>query len=237
MKVIGLIGGMSWESSLQYYRMINEAVKKKLGGLHSAECVMYSVDFATIESLQHKGDWKKAAQILARASQNLEQAGAEFLILCTNTMHKVLPDIETEVNVPFIHIADATATRIKAHSMKCVGLIGTRFTMAEDFYKGRLSEKYGLEVIVPPLHDQQLIDSVIYDELCLGLVNDRSKKEYIRILKQLGQHGAKGIILGCTEVGLLLTQSDVDIALFDTTQIHAEAAVEFAMTVSASRWG
>lgn len=229
MKTIGLIGGMSWESSIEYYRIINETAKTKLGGLHSAKSVMYSVDFAEIEILQHQGKWKEAAQMLIDAAKNLENSGADFIVLCTNTMHKVADDIQVNVKIPFLHIADATAQLVKDSGIKKIGLLGTRFTMEEEFYKGRLSLKYGLDVNVPNIQEREIIHRVIYDELVVGKIRQHSKEQYIGIIEQMITHGAEGIILGCTEIGLLIHKQDSQVPLFDTTRIHAEAAVEYAL--------
>jgi aspartate racemase len=229
MKTIGLIGGMSWESSIEYYRHINETVKEKLGGLHSAKSVMYSVDFAEIEILQHQGRWAEAASMLIQAAKCLENGGADFIVLCTNTMHKVADDIQGSVNIPFLHIADATAQLVKASGIQMIGLLGTRFTMEEDFYKGRLLEKYGLNVIVPSAQEREIAHRVIYEELVLGRIEPGSRAQYIEIIEHLIGQGAEGIILGCTEIGLLVHQEDSRVPLFDTTRIHAEAAVEYAL--------
>jgi aspartate racemase len=229
MKTIGLIGGMSWESSLEYYRIVNETVKELLGGLHSAKCVLVSVDFAEIEILQHEGRWGEAAQQLITVGQNLEKAGADFVLLCTNTMHKLADEIQANLSVPFLHIADATALKIAAAGIQKVGLLGTRFTMEEDFYKGRLNQQHGLTVLIPDNQEREIIHRVIYDELVLGKINPESKAEYVQIMGRLVQSGAEGIILGCTEIGLLVQEGDSPVPLFDTTRIHAEAAVEYAL--------
>lgn len=229
MKTIGLIGGMSWESSIEYYRIINETTKAKLGGLHSAKSVMYSVDFAEVESLQHQGRWEEAAQMLIDAAKNLENGGADFVVLCTNTMHKVAEDIQANVKIPLLHIADATAQQVKASGIQKIGLLGTRFTMEEDFYKGRLSQKYGLNVSVPNAQAREIIHRVIYNELVVGNIKQSSKTQYIDIIEQMIGQGAEGVILGCTEIGLLVHQEDSRVPLFDTTKIHAQAAVEYAL--------
>ena len=229
MKTVGLIGGMSWESSSVYYRLINEAVKARLGGLHSAECLMYSVDFAEIEPLQHEGKWDEAAERMIEAARHVESGGADFVVLCTNTMHKTASAIEKNVNIPLLHIADATAGRIKAEGLGRVGLLGTRSTMEDDFYKGRLSDVHGLEVIVPSPNERKLVHNVIYDELCLGQVRPTSKERYREIMNNLVRQGAQCIILGCTEIGLLVGADDCSEPVFDTTKIHAEAAVEYAL--------
>jgi aspartate racemase len=229
MKTIGLLGGMSWESSLEYYRLINEAIKARLGGLHSAKCVMVSVDFAEIEALQHTGRWAEAAQILIEAAQNLARAGAECIVICTNTMHKVADEVQASVRVPLIHIADATAVQVKAAGLRRIGLLGTRFTMEEDFYVGRLVQRHGLDVIVPEAIERDEVHRVIYDELCLGIIRAESKARYVSIIGQLIARGAQGIILGCTEIGLLIQQADSRVPLFDTTRLHAEAAVTWML--------
>lgn len=229
MKKIGLIGGMSWESSLEYYRIINETVKKELGGLHSAECVMYSVDFDEIEKLQHQGKWEKLTKIMINCAQRLEKAGANLVIICTNTMHKMAEDVENNINIPLLHIADATAEKIKELGFKKVGLLGTKFTMEEDFYKGRLIEKHGIEVIIPNSKEMQIVHDIIYNELCLGEIKENSKERYKKIIKNLTKKGAEGVILGCTEIPLLIKQEDVEVPLFDTTRIHAEFAVDYAI--------
>ena len=230
MKTIGLIGGMSWESSATYYRIINERVKEKLGGFHSAKSLMYSVDFAQVEKLQREGNWGQAADMMIDAARRLEYGGADFAVLCTNTMHKLFDEVQKNVAMPLLHIADATAVRIKRQGLDRVGLLGTKFTMEEDFYKGRLSEKYGLDVVVPGYADRQIIHDVIYKELCLGIMNQSSKDEFVRIANSLADQGLEGLILGCTEIPLLIEQKDVGLLLFDTTRIHAESAVDFALS-------
>jgi len=229
MKTIGLIGGMSWESSLEYYRIINEIVKARLGGFHSAKGILYSVDFAEIETLQHQGKWPETVQILSRAARSLETAGADFLILCTNTMHKVAAAIESAVRIPLLHIADATARKISSRGLKRIGLLGTRFTMEEDFYKGRLTEKFGLEVLVPNPKDREVIHRVIYQELVFGRIDPSSRRQFVAIIERLAGAGAEGVILGCTEIGLLVKDKDSSLPLFDTTRIHAEAAADLAL--------
>jgi aspartate racemase len=231
MKTIGLIGGMSWESSAEYYRLINTLVKERLGGFHSAKCVMVSVDFAEIETLQRENRWAESAQLLSSAALNLERAGAEVVLLCTNTMHKVAEEIQASVQIPFIHIADATADAVKAQGLTLVGLLGTRFTMEEDFYVGRLQQRYGLQVLIPGSAERDMIHRVIYDELCLGQINAASKAQYLAAIDQLIAHGAQGIILGCTEIGLLVRAEDCPVPVFDTTRLHAQAAVDFALSV------
>ncbi|MCC3409010.1 MAG: aspartate/glutamate racemase family protein [Microcoleus sp. PH2017_10_PVI_O_A] len=230
MKTIGLIGGMSWESSIEYYRIINEVTKSKLGGLHSAKSVMYSVDFAEIEALQHQSRWQEAAGLMVAAAQSLERAGADFIVLCTNTMHKLADEIEANIQVPFLHIADATAEKIQSSGIQKIGLLGTRFTMEQDFYRGRLVDKHGLEVLIPNDDEREVVHRVIYQELCLGIINPESRKQYIEIMNSLVESGAEGIILGCTEIELLIHTGDVTVGLFPTTRIHAEAAVEKATT-------
>jgi len=230
MKTIGLIGGMSWESSIEYYRIINETVKAKLGGLHSSKSIMYSVDFADIEALQHQGKWHDAAQILAEAAKKLEKGGADFVVICTNTMHKVADDIQAHIHIPILHIADATARRIKDSGIRRIGLLGTRFTMEDAFYKDRLIQKYGLDVIIPDVQGREIVHHVIYDELVIGKIREESRKQYADIIEGLVKDGAEGVILGCTEIGLLVHEKDCRVPRFDTARIHAEAAVEYALT-------
>ena len=225
MKVIGLLGGMSWESTALYYRILNQQVKQRLGGLHSAQLVLYSVDFQPIEQLQAAGEWQQAGEMLAAAAQNLERAGAQFIVLCTNTMHKVAPQISAAVSVPLLHIADATGRRIQQAGLRKVGLLATRFTMEQAFYRGRLEQQFGLQVIVPEEEDRALVHQVIYHELCLGTINPASRQRYRQIMQQLVDQGAEAIILGCTEITLLVDHSDASVPLFDTTLIHAEEAV------------
>jgi aspartate racemase len=229
MKTIGLIGGMSWESSLEYYRILNETVKERLGGLHSAKCVLVSVDFAEIEPLQHQERWAEQAQMMVAAAQNVERAGADFVLLCTNTMHKLAEDIQAGIHIPFLHIADATARRIKSAGIHKVGLLGTRFTMEQDFYRQRLEEKYHLSVLVPGEQQRELVHRVIYQELCLGVIKEESRRQYAQVIRDLFQQGAQGIILGCTEIEMLVKPEDSPVTLFPTTRIHAEAAVEYAL--------
>ena len=229
MKTIGLIGGMSWESSLEYYRIINEQVKEKLGGLHSAKSLMYSLNFAEIEKLQHQGKWDKLTSVMIKAAQNLEKGGADFVLICTNTMHKMADDVQDNINIPLLHLVDTTADKIKQNRLKKVGLLGTNFTMEEDFYKGRLMNKYGLDVIIPNEKDRQIIHQVIYQELCLGNIKKSSKDQYVEIINKLIESGAEAVILGCTEIPLLIQQEDVKVPLYDTTTIHAEAAVEYSL--------
>lgn len=229
MKTIGLIGGMSWESTIPYYRQINQRIKQQLGGLHSAKIILYSVDFAEIEALQRSGDWDKAGELLAHAAVKLQAAGADCLVLCTNTMHKVAAAIEAAVAIPLLHIADATAEAIQSAGIKKVALLGTRFTMEQDFYKQRLIDGYGLEVLVPDEEGRTLVHQVIYQELCLGLVNDSSRLQYQQIMADLVTQGAEAIILGCTEIGLLVSAKDSSVPLFDTTALHAQKAAEWAL--------
>jgi aspartate racemase len=228
MKTIGLLGGMSWESTLGYYRAINEGIRKNLGGLHSAKIAMYSVDFEPIEKLQHAGDWEGTAKMLSEAAQSIQAAGADFLLICTNTMHKVAPEIEAAISIPLLHIADATAEILVNEGIKSVGLLGTAFTMEQDFYKGRLINNYGLQVLVPHEDDRQIVHKIIYQELCLGKIESESKGEYLRIIKALAAKGAEAVILGCTEIGMLIKQTDTNVRLLDTTVVHAEKAVDYA---------
>jgi aspartate racemase len=229
MKTIGMIGGMSWESSIEYYRIINETVKEKLGGLHSARCVMYSVDFAEIEAMQHAGRWEDATQSMIEAARYVEAGGADFVIICTNTMHKMADEVEAAIDIPLLHIADATAQAIKEKGLSKVGLLGTKFTMEGDFYRGRLIQKHGLEVLIPEAEDREIVHRVIYDELVLGETKSESREAYKRIIGKLIAAGARGIILGCTEIGLLVKDEDSHVPLFDTTYIHAVSAVEMAL--------
>lgn len=230
MKTIGLLGGMSWESTVDYYRIINQGVKEALGGLHSAKIVLYSVDFESIEKMQSSGNWEGAANILVEAAKNIQAAGADFLLICTNTMHKVAPRVEAAIDIPLLHIADATALALESTGVKTVGLLGTAFTMEQDFYKGRLIDQFGLQVLTPDSADRKIIHSIIYDELCLGKLEANSKAEYIRIVDALESRGAEAVILGCTEIGLLIKQKDTKTRLFDTTSIHAQKAVEIALS-------
>lgn len=229
MKTIGLIGGMSWESSLEYYRIINEQVKEKLGGLHSAKSLMYSVDFDEIEKLQHQGKWDELTKIMINVAQNLEKGGADFVLICTNTMHKMAEDVQNNIKIPIIHIADTTAEIIKSKWLKKIGLLGTNFTMEEDFYKGRLITKHGLDVIIPDIEERQIVHNIIYQELCLGKIKNSSKEQYIEIINKLVDNWAEAVILGCTEIPLLVKQEDVNVLLLDTTRIHAEIAVEYSL--------
>ena len=229
MKTIGLIGGMSWESSLEYYKIVNETVKEKLGGLHSCKCLMYSVDFGVIEALQHQNKWDELTKLMIEAAQNLKHGGADFIVICTNTMHKMAPEIEHATGLNVLHIANVTGAAISKDQIQKVGLLGTRFTMEGDFYKKRLKDNYDIEVIIPEDADRQIIHDIIYNELCLGLIKDDSRQKYINIINKLCANGAEGIILGCTEIPLLIKQSDVLIPVYDTTKIHAESAVDFAL--------
>ncbi len=229
MKTIGLIGGMSWESSIEYYRIINEAVRDRLGALHSAKSLMYSVDFAEIEILQHEGRWDEATRLMIDAARRLENGGADFLLICTNTMHKLADAVQAEIGIPLLHIADATAEAVRGRELKAVGLLGTRFTMEEDFYRGRLVDRHGLRVLVPDAADRATVHRVIYEELVVGAIKPPSRTEYRRIIQALVAQGAEGIILGCTEIGLLVKAEDSPVPLFDTTRLHALAAVEFAL--------
>jgi aspartate racemase len=223
MKTIGLIGGMSWESTVTYYKIINETVKRQLGGLHSAKCLLYSVDFDEIEQYQSRGEWEKSGEVLADAAVRLEQAGADFIVICTNTMHKVAPAVQSKISIPLVHIAEATADELEKHRIAKVALLGTKYTMTQDFYKAKLIDR-GIEVLVPEENEIETVNSIIYDELCLGIISEKSRAEYVRIVKKLSQRGAQGVILGCTEIGLLLRQSDTETPLFDTTVIHATKA-------------
>ena len=229
MKTIGLIGGMSWESTRHYYALINEAVKARLGGLHSARCVLWSVDFADIEPLQRANEWGKAGEILNRAALGLERAGADLLVICANTMHKVADQAMSGVRIPLLHIADVTAERIRAAGLRRVALLGTRYVMEEDFYRRRLAERHGLEVSVPEKADRDEVHRVIFEELVLGRVEPRSKERYLAIMNGLVDRGAQGVIAGCTEIGMLVGQADLVVPLFDTTELHARAAVERAL--------
>lgn len=229
MKTIGLLGGMSWESTVDYYRLINQGVKEALGGLHSAKIVLYSVDFDAVEKMQSAGDWAGAADLLADAAKNIQAAGADFILICTNTMHKVAPQVETAIDIPLLHIADATAKVLEHKNIGIVGLLGTAFTMEQDFYKGRLVEQFGLSVLTPNVSDREIVHRVIYEELCLGCQQPGSKSEYLRIVDELASQGAQAVILGCTEIGMLIKQSDTNIMLLDTTAIHAQKAVEYAL--------
>ena len=228
LKTIGLIGGMSWESTVTYYKIINETVKEKLGGLHSAKCILYSVDFQEIEECQANGNWEKSGEILGEAANNLEKAGADFIVICTNTMHKVVNQIKEKISIPILHIAEMTAEKILEKGLKNIALLGTKYTMEQDFYKSKLIEK-GINVIIPDKNDIETINEVIYDELCLGTINFNSKKKFLEIVDKLRNKGAEGIILGCTEIGLLIKNEDTDVPLFDTAIIHAEQAAMYSI--------
>ena len=228
MKTIGLIGGMSWESTIPYYRIINEEVKNRLGGLHSAKIVLYSVEFDEIEKCQSNGEWEKSGDILGNAAKAVESAGADFLLICTNTMHKVVPQIASMIDIPIIHIADATADELEKNNTRSIGLLGTKYTMTQDFYKQRLIDR-GISVLIPDEGDIETVNTVIFDELCVGQISDVSRKRLKEIINKLKGKGAEGVILGCTEIGLLISQSDVDIPVFDTTVIHARKAAELAI--------
>lgn len=229
MKTIGLLGGMSWESTALYYKLINEEIKKQLGGLHSAKVVIYSVDFDEIEKLQHLGAWDETAKILGEAAKNIQNASADFLVICTNTMHKVAPLIQTYIDIPILHIADATGKKLQNENIKKVGLLGTAFTMQQDFYKERIYKNFDIEVLIPSEEDMTIVHKIIYEELCLGLIKEDSKKEYLRIIDNLASKGAQGVILGCTEIGMLVKQSDTQVKLYDTTVIHSLEAVAEAL--------
>jgi aspartate racemase len=229
MRRIGLLGGMSWESTAVYYRLINELVAERLGGLHSADCLLRSVDFTDIEVLQRENRWAEAGERLAREAQNLESAGAELLVLCTNTMHKVAAEIELAITIPFVHIADTTAAAVRGDGLQRVGLLATAYTMEQDFYVGRLRAEHGLQVLTPRAEDRKLVHAVIYDELCRGIVSDRSREQYRRIMAGLVEQGAEGILLGCTEIDLLVSAEDSPVPVYDTTRLHAERAVTLAL--------
>ena len=229
MKTIGLIGGMSWESSLEYYRIINETAKLKLGGLHSAQCVMYSVDFQEIVLLQHQNKWEELTNIMINVAEKLKSSGADFIIICTNTMHKMASDIENKVGIKVLHIAEVTGEKIIQKGIRKVGLLGTKFTMEQDIYKGILKEKFNIDVVIPDENEREIVHEIIYNELCKGIINEDSKEKYKKIISNLALRGAEGIILGCTEIPLLIKQEDVNIPVFDTTTIHAISAFEFAL--------
>jgi len=233
MKVIGLIGGMSWESTVEYYRVINQSVRERLGGLRSAKCVLYSVDFAEVAELQRREQWTEAAQLLVGAAQNVEKAGADLVLICTNTMHKLAETVQAGIGIPLLHIADATAEKVKQAGLQRVGLLGTRFTMEEKFYRRRLADQFGLEVLIPDAKDREIIHRIIYDELCVGNIRPKSKENAASIMSRLVDADAQGIILGCTELGLLLSHGDSRVPLFDTTRLHASAAVEYALKLHA----
>ena len=228
MKLIGLIGGMSWESTTTYYQIVNRVIKEHLGGLHSAKCLLYSVDFQEIEECQVKGEWEKSGEILANAAVSLEKAGADFIIICTNTMHKVAPHIQARIKIPIIHIAEATADELKKNDIKKVALLGTKYTMTQDFYKSKLIDQH-IEVVIPDEKDVEIVNSIIYNELCQGIISQKSKAELLRIIEVLSSRGAQGAILGCTEIGLLVKQTDTETPLFDTTYIHATRAAMYSL--------
>ncbi|WP_172559950.1 aspartate/glutamate racemase family protein [Vibrio fluvialis] len=230
MKTIGMIGGMSWESTLSYYKAINEGVKAALGGLNSAQICLYSVNFEPIEKLQHEGKWDETAQLLAQAAKSVEAGGADFLLICTNTMHKVAPEIEAQISIPILHIADATAKQLQQDGIERVGLLGTRFTIEQEFYKGRLQQQFGIDVLIPDAEQRQQVHRVIYEELCMGTIRPESRAQYVEIVEDLYRRGAQAVILGCTEIALLIQQHDTDVPLYDTTKIHAEQAVQLALT-------
>ncbi|MBQ6887758.1 MAG: aspartate/glutamate racemase family protein [Lachnospiraceae bacterium] len=223
MKTIGLIGGMSWESTITYYQIVNETIKRELGGLHSAKVLLYSVDFAEIEAYQASGEWGKSAEVLSKAAINLEKAGADYIVICTNTMHKVVPEIQRMISIPIIHIAEATADELKLKGITKVGLLGTKYTMTQEFYKSKLI-KAGIDVVIPDSEGVEVVNNIIYNELCLGIISEDSKKKYLAIIDELEKNGAQGVILGCTEIGLLIQQKDTKLPVFDTTQIHATKA-------------
>jgi len=228
LKTIGLLGGMSWESTVTYYQIVNELVKQELGGLHSAKVLLYSVDFSEIEKCQADGDWNKSADILSTAAEKLEAAGADFIVICTNTMHKVAPQIQSRIRIPIIHIAEATADELKRHKITKVALLGTKYTMTQDFYKEKLIDA-GITVLIPDAHGVETVNNVIYNELCLGVISEGSKEKYQDIIEELVKKGAQGVILGCTEIGLLIRQTDVSVPVFDTTRIHASKAAMLSM--------
>jgi aspartate racemase len=230
MKVVGLIGGMSWESSAEYYRIINELVKENLGGLHSGRILLYSVDFAEIEVLQHQARWEEATEIMVDAARRLEKGGADFVLICTNTMHKMADDVLEAISIPLIHIADATGEKVKEKKMKTVGLLGTKFTMEEDFYAGRLQRTYGLKVVIPEEDERTIVHDIIFKELCLGIMKESSREKMKEIIEGLVSKGAEGVILGCTEIPLLIREQDSPVPIFDTTYIHCEAAVKKALS-------
>jgi len=228
MKTIGIIGGMSWESTVTYYQVMNETVKQELGGLHSAKILLYSVDFSEIEHCQAEGDWEKSGDILSAAAESLEKAGADFLVIATNTMHKVAPQIQNRVKIPIVHIAEVTAEELKQHHITTVALLGTKYTMTQEFYKEKL-ENAGIQVLIPEAREVEVVNSIIYDELCLGSILETSKERYLQIIEGLKKRGAQGVILGCTEIGLLIKQEDTDLPVFDTTRIHAVKAAKQAL--------
>lgn len=229
MKTIGMIGGMSWESSLEYYRIMNQTVKEKLGGFHSAQCILYSVDFDDVEELQHQGDWESLTRLMIEAAQRVKKAGAGFLVICTNTMHKMADEVQRAIQIPLLHIADVAAGAVKANGQSRVGLLGTKFTMEQDFYKGRLKEIHGIDVLIPEDKERQVIHDILYNELCLGEIKELSREKFQSIIQNLVKRGAQGVILGCTEIPLIVRQEDYEIPLYDTTALHAKAAVDFAL--------
>ncbi len=224
-----MIGGMSWESSLEYYRIMNQTVKEKLRGFHSAQCILYSVDFDDVEKLQHQGDWESLTRMMIKAAQRVKKAGADFLVICTNTMHLMADAVQNAVQIPLLHIADVTADAVKARGQNRVGLLGTRFTMEQDFYKGRLKDVHGIDVLIPEEEERKAIHDILYNELCLGEIKKLSKEKFRKIIQNLVDRGAQGIILGCTEIPLIVRQEDYAVPLFDTTTLHAKAAVDFAV--------
>ncbi len=229
MKTIGLLGGMSWESSIEYYRIINQAVQQRLGGVHSAQTLMFSFDFAEIETMQCTGDWEGLTAVMIKAAQTLEKGGADLLVICTNTMHRMAKEVQDALSIPLLHIADATAEAIKNAGLSSVGLLGTRFTMKADFYRGKLEKDYGLKVLIPKAASREIVHQIIYEELVRGIILEKSRREYQNVISDLAAQGAEGIILGCTEISLLIKQDDVPVPVFDTTSIHALAAVEWAL--------
>ena len=229
MKTIGLLGGMSWQSTQDYYRRLNEGINSRLGGLHSASIILNSVDFALYERLQHQSKWDEIGQRLAEEARRVEAAGADFLLICTNTMHKVADEVSEAVTIPLLHIADATGNRLTSQSISSVGLLGTAFTMEEPFYRERLAQKFNTNVLIPNSDERSLIHSVIYDQLCIGEILDDSRNAYLEIIRGLSEKGAEAVILGCTEIGLLVKQSDTKTKLLDTTEIHTQAAIDFAL--------
>jgi len=226
---MGMIGGMSWESTLEYYRIVNETTKKRLGGFHSARCILYSVDFEEVEKLQHLGDWEELTVLMIDAAKRLEGAGTDFVIICTNTMHKMAEEVEGAIGIPILHIVDVTAEAIRANGETRVGLLGTKFTMEQDFYKGRLRDKHGLEVLIPGEKERQVVHDILYGELCLGAIKEQSKDKFKSIIQNLVDRGAQSVILGCTEIPLIVSQDDYAIPVYDTTRLHAQAAVDFAL--------
>jgi len=224
-----MIGGMSWESSLEYYRIMNQAVKEKLGGFHSAPCILYSVDFDDVEKLQHQGDWESLTQLMIEAAQRVKKAGADFLVICTNTMHKMADEVQGAIQIPLLHIADVTAEAVKANGQSQVGLLGTKFTMEQDFYKGRLQEIHGIDILIPEDKERQVIHDILYNELCLGEIKELSKGKFQSIIQNLVKRGSQGVILVCTEIPLIVRQEDYEIPLYDTTALHSRAAVDFAL--------